>query len=84
MNGRKIWSFATGDAVSSSPALSRDGKVVYVGSWDKSLYAVNALNGSKVWSFATGGSVFSSPALSGDGKVVYVGATTTASTPSVR
>ena len=57
----------------SDPALSSDGKVVYVGIDDNSLYAVDAVNGSKIWSFATGGQVESSPALSSDGKVVYVG-----------
>merc|ERR1712166_912037 len=71
--GSKIWSFATGKYVDSSPALSIDGKVVYVGSTDTSLYAVNASTGSKIWSFATRGSVGSSPTLSSDGKVVYIG-----------
>merc|ERR1712195_351694 len=71
--GSKIWSFATGKYVDSSPALSSDGKVVYVGSGDHNLYAVNASTGSKIWSFATGDGVNSSPALSSDGKVVYIG-----------
>merc|ERR1712195_381180 len=73
--GSKIWSFATGKYVDSSPALSSDGKVVYVGSGDHNLYAVNASTGSKIWSFATGDGVNSSPALSIDGKVVYIGST---------
>merc|ERR1712195_304685 len=71
--GSKVWSFATGDGVDSSPALSSDGKVVYVGSGDHNLYAVHASTGSKIWSFATRGFVDSSPVLSSDGKVVYVG-----------
>merc|ERR1712166_885045 len=71
--GSKIWSFATGKYVDSSPALSSDGKVVYVGSGDHNLYAVNASTGSKIWSFATRGAVESSPTLSSDGKVVYIG-----------
>merc|ERR1712195_457184 len=71
--GSKIWSFATGKYVDSSPALSSDGKVVYVGSGDHNLYAVNASTGSKIWSFATGDGVNSSPTLSSDGKVVYIG-----------
>lgn len=40
-----------GDYVGSSPALSRDGKVAYVGIFESSLYAVDAVNGSKIWSF---------------------------------
>ena len=69
----KLWNFSTGSAVYSSPALSSDGKVVYVASFDYSLYAINTVDGSKKWSFPTGGSVESSPALSSDGKAVYVG-----------
>ena len=38
----------------SCPALSSDGKAVYVGGDDSNIYAVTALNGSKIWSFATG------------------------------
>merc|ERR1712195_34198 len=75
--GSKIRSFATGKYVDSSPALSSDGKVVYIGSYDNNLYAVNALTGSKIWSFSTRGAVESSPTLSSDGKVVYVGSTDT-------
>jgi outer membrane protein assembly factor BamB len=45
--------------------------VVYVGSWDGNLYAVDAADGDYLWQFATGDSVESSPAVV-DG-VVYVG-----------
>ena len=41
----KIWSFPTGDMVTSSPAVSSDGKVVFVGSWDGNLYAIDAVTG---------------------------------------
>ena len=57
----------------SSPALSRDGSTVYVGSEDKNLYAVHAADGTEAWKFATGDIVESSPALSHDGSTVYVG-----------
>ena len=53
----------------TSPALSSDGKVVYVGIYDNNLYAVDTLTGSTIWSFATYNDVASSPALSS----VYVG-----------
>ena len=45
--------------------------VVYVGSFDRNLYALDARTGARIWSFPTGGSVFSSPAVAGN--VVYVG-----------
>merc|ERR1712086_955369 len=67
------WAFATGREVRSSPTLSADGSVVYIGSDDNSLYAVNTADGSKKWAFATGSVVDSAPTLSADGTVVYVG-----------
>ena len=36
--GTKLWEFETGDPVYSSPAIGSDG-TVYVGSYDKKLYA---------------------------------------------
>src|SRR5439155_13546852 len=69
--GTKVptWVFATGGRVLSSPTVA-DG-VVYVGSEDHQLYAVDADTGSLRWSEATGGSITASPAVSGG--VVYGG-----------
>ncbi len=55
----------------SSPAIGSDG-TVYVGSYDKKLYAINGKSGVKLWEFETGGYVNSSPAIGSDG-TVYVG-----------
>ena len=44
--GSKKWAFQTGGVVLSSPTLSSDGSVVYVGSLDSSLYAINTNDGS--------------------------------------
>ena len=65
----KLWSFATGSFIYSSPAVVNG--VVYVGSEDHSLYALDAHSGTKLWSFTTGGFVHSSPAVVNG--VVYVG-----------
>ncbi len=46
------WSYTTGGGVPSSPAVVNG--VVYVGSQDDNLYALNANTGTKLWSFATG------------------------------
>ncbi|MEZ4905125.1 MAG: PQQ-binding-like beta-propeller repeat protein [Spirosomataceae bacterium] len=54
-NGTKIWEFATGSGIDSSPAVAEG--VVYVGSNDYNLYAVDAVTGTKKWVFATGGEV---------------------------
>ncbi len=50
----KKWAFATGASVSATVAVA-DG-VVYAGSWDGNLYALDAATGVKRWSFAAGGS----------------------------
>ena len=53
----------------SSPAVANG--VVYVGSYDDNVYALNATSGAKLWSYPTGRAVISSPAVANG--VVYVG-----------
>ena len=65
----RLWSFVTQGWVSAAPAVA-DG-VVYVGSNDHRVYALDAATGSELWSFATGDVVVSVPTVT-DG-VVYVG-----------
>ncbi|WP_283133884.1 PQQ-binding-like beta-propeller repeat protein [Rhizohabitans arisaemae] len=67
--GSLRWSFTTGEFVSSSPAVV--GGVVYCGSGDNKLYAIDAATGRRLWEFTTRDKVFSSPAVA-DG-IVYVG-----------
>jgi len=47
--------------------------MIYVGSDDGSVYAINATTGAKIWSYATGSPVPSSPA--GANNLVYAGNT---------
>ena len=63
------WRFETGDLVWSSPAVV-DG-VVFVGSYDGNVYALEAASGARLWQRRTGGGIWSSPAVV-DG-VVFVG-----------
>ncbi len=44
--------------------------MVYVGSHDGALYALDAATGSEIWRFETGSRVYTSPALSG-GRVIF-------------
>ena len=53
----------------SSPVVASG--VVYIGSYGKHLYAVDAESGEEIWRFETEDRVFSSPAV--HEKVVYVG-----------
>lgn len=63
-----VWKFETGAAVHSSPAVV--GGVVYFGSDDGFLYAIDSATGEERWRYRTDGTVCSSPAVS-DG-VVFV------------
>jgi outer membrane protein assembly factor BamB len=66
------WTFTTGKAITSSPAVV--GGIVYVGSQDNNLYAINATTGAQEWKFATGNSIVdSSPAVYNG--AVYIGST---------
>src|SRR5207249_11476653 len=66
------WKFKTERVIEawfSSPTVSDD--MVYFGSDDSYLYAVNALTGELKWKFKTGDVVYSSPAIADGG--VFVG-----------
>jgi outer membrane protein assembly factor BamB len=63
------WSYTTGGGVYSSPAVANG--VVYVGSEDNNVYALNAKTGALLWNYTTGNSIDSSPAVANG--VVYVG-----------
>jgi eukaryotic-like serine/threonine-protein kinase len=68
--GQLLWSFTTsGGFDSSSPTVANG--VVYVGSTDDNVYALNSATGAELWRFPTGSSVESSPAVV-NGRV-YVG-----------
>jgi outer membrane protein assembly factor BamB len=64
-----LWKYTTGLWVVSSPAVANG--VVYVGSLDNNVYALNAATGALVWNYTTGYAVRSSPAVADN--VVYVG-----------
>lgn len=61
--------FSVGDSVVSSPAVSNG--IVYVGSFDRYLYALDAATGAQKWRSATSDSIGSSPTVSNG--IVYVG-----------
>ena len=65
----RLWLYDTDNSVFSSPAVV-DG-VVYVGSRDGYVYALDTRTGGVRWSYETSGEVYSSPAVV-EG-VVYVG-----------
>jgi len=66
---KEKWAYQTRGQISSSPAVV--GGVVYVGSADGNVYALDATSGAKKWAYRTGSPIDPSPAVAGG--VVYVG-----------
>lgn len=69
--GALVWSYQTGGAIYSSPAVGNDG-AVYIGSDDGYLYAFEP-EGNLRWKIDLKDEVRSSPALSSGNTVAYVG-----------
>jgi outer membrane protein assembly factor BamB len=63
------WKFKTEGKIFSSPAICNE--VVYIGSEDHNMYAIDENSGKIHWKFTTGGAVHSSPAVYKN--VVYFG-----------
>jgi outer membrane protein assembly factor BamB len=64
-----LWNYTTGGMVESSPTVFSD--VIFVGSDDGKIYALNATTRKSIWNYTTSNSVRSSPAVANG--VVYVG-----------
>lgn len=62
-----LWNVTTGNQIYASPAIFNG--ILYIGSTDGNIYAVNAATGAKVWTASPGGFV-GSPTVSG--ALVYV------------
>jgi eukaryotic-like serine/threonine-protein kinase len=58
---KPIWSFKCEDEVRGSPLYYQ--KMVYIGSYDNNLYALNAASGEFIWKYATDGGIVSKPAV---------------------
>jgi hypothetical protein len=71
--GSVLWTYKTGGAIFSSPALSDTG-LLYFGSHDFDVHCVNATTGAGVWVYPAGfAEIHSSPSLSPDGGALFVG-----------
>jgi outer membrane protein assembly factor BamB len=66
---KPVWEFVCEDEVRSSPAVA-DG-IVYIGSFDHNLYAVDAQTGKFRWKYATEDVISSSPCIWQD--LVFIG-----------
>ena len=65
-NGKPLWSYRTGHMCDSSPAvatITKDNKIVIVGSYDRCVHGIDLRSGKGLWKFQTGGAVLSSPSI---------------------
>ncbi len=70
-NQTERWSFKTGDDIKSTAAVS-DG-VVYITSWDGSLYAIEIATGKSIWTHSSRQRSMSSPTIDPEKKIIYYG-----------
>ncbi len=65
------WEFEAEDRIYSTPVVGSD-DMIYVGSYDGNLYALDSKTGKLKWTFKTGFAIASSPAIGADG-TIYLG-----------
>src|SRR5918993_3637790 len=65
------WKFPTQAPIISTPVVGED--IVYVGSLDSTLYALELNSGKLKWKFKTGGEIRSTVCLNGDQLLLYSG-----------
>ena len=66
--------YTPGTGVWSSPSIAKVGErvVLFVGSYDRNLYALDAFTGEELWRYTTGGEIFSTPAVAEVGGQILV------------
>ncbi|WP_432762670.1 PQQ-binding-like beta-propeller repeat protein [Anaerolinea thermophila] len=67
-NTKPLWTFECEDEIRGGPAFENG--LIYVGSYDNNLYAVDATDGKFVWKFPTEGGIVTRPAF-GEGLVIF-------------
>lgn len=65
------WTFKTEDEVRCNPAVYRE--MVFIGSYDSNVYAINQTDGSFIWKYATHGGIASSPVIDESNRLVMFG-----------
>ncbi len=58
------WTFQTGGSIHSSPVASNG--IIYIGSGDKHLYAIDQNLGKKIWSYESDGAIYSDVEVEND------------------
>jgi hypothetical protein len=56
LKGKVLWTYLSGGGIQGAPAI--DGAIVFVGSEDGEIHALNRTDGSRVWHFSTASKIF--------------------------
>ena len=72
-NGAMLWNTQLDNPSKSSPALSADGKTLYVANFGGVVSAMNLATRKMTWNSPTFGPIFSSPCVSPDFSSLYIG-----------
>lgn len=65
---KPLWSFKCEDEIRSTPTIFQG--ILYVGSYDNNLYALNAADGKFQWKYPTEGGVVSRPVIA-EGNIIF-------------
>ena len=65
------WRFKTGSDIKSTATVHNG--VVYITSWDSSLYAINITTGKSIWTHYGGSMSMSSPTIDPENQILYYG-----------
>jgi serine/threonine protein kinase len=68
---KELWKFKAEDEIRGIPMFHKN--IIYVGSYDNNLYALNAMDGTMRWKFPTDGGIASSPVVSPEDNLVAFG-----------
>jgi eukaryotic-like serine/threonine-protein kinase len=66
LDGKRKWNYRTKRSVTSSAIVNPVEGMVYIGSSDNCVYALDANNGYSSWRFRSNGPIISTPALEGE------------------
>jgi serine/threonine protein kinase len=66
-----VWTFETEDEIRSSPVTFRN--MVYIGSYDTNVWAINMEDGKQVWKHATEGGIAVTPAVDKENRQILFG-----------
>ena len=70
LDGAEIWSHEFSGAVTGAPLLNEDGSMLYVGTLNNEMLALDTASGDVIWTFETAGSIWGASILA-EGNLIF-------------